>query len=108
MSIKLLEHIRDELISSGAAANTPEVCRAWLGRSEGYIRTLRNHGTGPSVETLTICAHKLGYYADRLRGSEGEDHRAWVERFDRLKRLCDAAIARHAEAVWRVPERMSA
>jgi hypothetical protein len=52
MSVKLLEHIRNELISSGAAANTPEFCRAWLGRSEGYIRTLRNHGTGPSVETL--------------------------------------------------------
>ena len=108
MSIKLLEHIRDELISSGAAANTPEVCRAWLGRREGYIRTLRNHGTGPSMETLAVCAHKLGYYADRLRESEREDHRAWVERLDRLKLLCDTAIARQAEAVWRAPERMSA
>lgn len=108
MSIKLLEHIRDELISSGAATNTPEFCRAWLGRSEGYIRTLRHHSIAPSVETLTICAHKLGYYADRLRGSDHPDHRAWVVRFDRLKSLCDQAIAQHAEAVWRLPERMSA
>jgi hypothetical protein len=52
MSVKLLEHLRDELIGSGAVRNTPEFCRAWLGRSEGYIRTLRNHGTGPSVGTM--------------------------------------------------------
>lgn len=108
MSIKLLEHIRDELISSGAAANTPEFCRAWLGRSEGYIRTLRHHRIEPSVETLAVCAHKLGYYAEQMRGSSNENHRAWVERFDRLKALCDAAIARQAEAVWRAPDRMSA
>ncbi len=108
MSVKLLEHIRDELIGSGAAANTPEVCRAWLGRSEGYIRTLRNHGTGPSVETLAICAHKLGHYAERLRASGVSEHAAMAAQFDRLKMLCDSAIARHAEAVWRAPERMSA
>ena len=108
MSIKLLEHIRDELISAGAAANTPEFCRAWLGRSEGYIRTLRNHGTGPSVETLTICAHKLGYYADLLRESGVAEHRVMAQQFDRLKSLCDGAIARQAEAVWRAPDRMTA
>ena len=108
MSIKLIEHIRDELISSGAAANTPEFCRAWLGRSEGYIRTLRHHRIEPSVETLAVCAHKLGYYADQLRGSSDAQHHAWVERFDRLKALCDRAIAEHAEAVWRAPERMRA
>ena len=108
MSVKLLEHIRDELISSGAAANTPEFCRAWLGRSEGYIRTLRHHRMEPSVETLAVCAHKLGYYADQLRESKNPGHILWVERFDRLKTLCDAAIARQAEAVWRAPERMRA
>ena len=108
MSIKLLEHMRDELIGCGAAQNTPEFCRAWLGRSEGYIRTLRNHGTGPSVETLTICSHKLGHYADRLRGSDVAEHRVMAHQFDRLKSLCDQAIARHAEAVWREPARMMA
>ena len=38
MSIRLLEHIRDELRGSGAIQNTPEFCTSWLGRSEGYIR----------------------------------------------------------------------
>jgi hypothetical protein len=108
MTVKLLEHMRDELISCGAAQNTPEFCRAWLGRSEGYIRTLRNHGTGPSVETLAICSHKLGHYADRLRGSGVAEQRVMAAQFDRLKMLCDRAIAEHAERVWRTPERMSA
>jgi hypothetical protein len=108
MSVKLLEHLRDKLIESGAVRNTPEFCRAWLGRSEGYIRTLRNHGTGPSVETLAICSHKLGYYAERLRETGAVEHGKLALRFDRLKALCDGAIARHAEAVWREPARMSA
>ena len=60
MSIKLLEHIRDELRGSGAVQNTPEFCTSWLGRSEGYIRVLRFHKHEPSVEALSVCSHKLG------------------------------------------------
>ena len=108
MSVKLLEHLRDRLIEYGVVQNTPEFCRSWLGRSEGYIRTLRNHGTGPSVETLAICSHKLGYYAERLRSSDAADHRDLALQFERLKGLCDQTIARQAEAVWRDPERMGA
>jgi hypothetical protein len=106
MSITLLEHLRDERIQSGAVQNTPEFCRCWLGRSEGYIRTLRYHQIEPSVETLAVCSNKLGYYADRLRGND--EHNAWVDRFDRLKGLCDQAIDRQAQAVWRASNRMSA
>ena len=108
MSIRLLEHMRDELIATGIVQDTPEFCHSWLGRSEGYIRTLRNHGTGPSVETLAICSHKLGHYAERLRGSAASDHAAMAAQFDQLKSLCDQAIAEHAERVWRAPERMTA
>ena len=32
---------------------------------------------------------------------------AMAAQFDRLKTLCDDAIARHAEAVWRAPDRMA-
>ena len=84
MSIKLLEHLRDELIQSGAVQNTPEFCRCWLGRSEGYIRTLRHHSTEPSMETLAICSNKLGHYAGRFRTSDIKDHHAWAARFDHL------------------------
>ena len=47
MSIRLLEHMRDELIATGIVQNTPEFCHSWLGRSEGYIRVLRYHNTEP-------------------------------------------------------------
>lgn len=106
MSIRLLEHMRDELKRSGAIQNTPEFCRSWLGRSEGYIRTLRFHHLEPSVETLAVCANKLGYYANHLRGSDKPEHQVFVTSFEHLKDLCDEAIAKQAEAVWREPERM--
>ena len=68
---------------------------------------LRYHQIAPSVETLTICSNKLGYYAARLNGSDAEDHKAWAAKLINLKALCDSAIARQAEAVWRTPERMA-
>jgi hypothetical protein len=49
MSIRLLEHLRDELIQTGIVTNTPEFCRSWLGRSEGYIRVLRYNRIDPSL-----------------------------------------------------------
>ena len=107
MSIRLLEHMRDELIATGIVQNTSEFCRSWLGRSEGYIRVLRYHNTEPSVGTLSICSSKLGYYAARLAESNQHEHQVWAKRLSDLKALCDGAIARQAEAVWRAPERMA-
>ena len=108
MSIRLLEHIRDELRGAGAIQNTPEFCTSWLGRSEGYIRTLRFHGLEPSVEALSVCSHKLGHYADKLRSSDQTDHQTWVATFDRLKDFCEHAIAKQSHAIWKQPERMGA
>jgi hypothetical protein len=107
MSINLIEHLRDKLIEYGAVKNTPEFCQSWLGRSEGYIRTLRYNQTGPSVEALAICASKLGYYADRLRDCAAEDQRTWLERFEHLQALCEIEIDRQAQAKWQEPQRMS-
>jgi len=106
MSIKLLEHIQAELRSVGIVKSAPEFCNGWLGRSEGYIRTLRHHDLQPSVAVLSVCSHKLGYYADKMRHSEDVQHEAWVQCFDRLKGLCDQAIAQQSEAIWSKPERM--
>ena len=96
MSIRLLEHMRDELIATGIVQNTPEFCRSWLGRSEGYIRVLRYHNTEPSVETLSICASKLGYYGARLADSDQQQHQFWAKRLSDLKTLCDGAIAKQS------------
>ncbi|WP_370726561.1 DUF6626 family protein, partial [Nereida ignava] len=60
-----------------------------------------------SVETLSVCASKLGYYAARLAASDQPQHQAWSERLANLKALCDRAIAEQSEAVWRAPERMA-
>ena len=107
MSIRLLEHMRDELIATGIVQNTPEFCHSWLGRSEGYIRVLRYHNAEPSVGTLSICSSKLGYYAARLAASDQPEHQAWGRRLGTLQALCNEAIAKQAEAVWRAPERMA-
>ena len=106
MSIRLLEHIQSELKAAGVVSSTPEFCNGWLGRSEGYIRTLRYHDLDPSVAVLSVCAHKLGYYADLLRSSDQTDHQTWVVTFDRLKDLCESAIAKQSHAIWKQPERM--
>lgn len=108
MSIELLEHIRDELRRTGAVQSSAEFCQAWLGRSEGYIRTLRYHGLAPSLPVLAICSSKLGYYADRLRHSDNHQHCAWVALFDGLKHRCDRAADAQAQSIWRTPERMAA
>ena len=76
--------MKDELIGGGAEQNTPEFCRAWLGLSEGYIRTLRHNGAEPSVETLAICSHKLSHYADRFKHSTVAEHRVLPNKFLRL------------------------
>jgi hypothetical protein len=108
MSTQLLEHLRDRLIEYGAVKNTPEFCNSWLGRSEGYIRVLRYHNMGPSIETLVICANKLGYYADRLRGSADQGHKMWCERLDDLHDLCEREIEHLSKAKWRTADRMVA
>jgi hypothetical protein len=59
------------------------------------------------VETLSICASKLGYYGARLAGSEQHEHQIWAKHLSDLKTLCDSAISKLAEAVWRAPERIA-
>ena len=108
MSIKLLEHIHAELKSAGFVRSIPEFCNAWLGRSEGYIRTLRYHDLEPSVAVLSVCSHKLGHYAQRLKDSPKAEHEAISQSFEQLKQLCDQAIAKQSQSIWRQPERMGA
>ena len=77
---------------------------AGLGAVRVTIRTLRYHNLDPSVAVLSVCAHKLGYYADQLRSSDQTDHQTWVVTFDRLKDLCEHAIAKQSHAIWKQPE----
>lgn len=103
MSITLIEHLRDKLIEYGAVKSSPEFCRCWLGRSEGYIRTLRHHQIDASIDALAVCASKLAHYAERLGRDDSEDHRKWRARFEQLQMLCEAEIERQAVAQWQKP-----
>jgi len=40
--------------------------------------------------------------------SDQTDHQTWVATFDRLKDLCEHAIAKQSHAIWKQPERMGA
>ena len=79
-----------------------------------YVQNVQNappktkfvYHVGPSG-TNSICSSKLGYYAARLAESNQHEHQVWAKRLSDLKALCDGAIARQAEAVWRAPERMA-
>jgi hypothetical protein len=100
MSITLIEHLRDKLIEYGAVKSSAEFCRCWLGRSEGYIRTLRHHQIDASIDALAVCASKLAHYAERLAHDDSEDHCRWRDRFERLQALCEVEIERQAAAQW--------
>ena len=65
MSIRLLEHMRDELIATGIVQNTPEFCRSWLGRS---------YDTGFAVADEKLAemqdrAHRYCFIANTLADS---------------------------------------
>ena len=54
MSIRLLEHIRDELRGAGAIQNTPEFCTSWLGRSEMFLGTWACHRVRRKAEVSML------------------------------------------------------
>jgi hypothetical protein len=57
---------------------------------------------------LSVCSHKLGHYAQRLKESPKAEHEATARLFEQLKQLCDQEIAKQSQAIWRQPERMGA
>jgi len=76
MSRHILETARRELISAGLVQHSTEFCRAWLGKSECYLRTLRIQNIDPSADALSTFASKLRYYAERLEQTGESNHLA--------------------------------
>lgn len=106
MSLRVLEQLRDELISAGLVSNTAEFCISWLGKSECYIRTLRHSRLDASADALNTCASKLGYYAKQLEHSKSAQHVCWGELMRKHKMLCEQALEAQAKAKWMQPDRM--
>lgn len=108
MSIQVLEAVRDELLACGAITSGRVFCESWLAKDASYLRVLRFHNADPSADAFATCASKLGYYAKHLRASEQAQHKDWVERFERLQKLCHTAMDDQARQRWMTPERMNA
>ena len=106
MSRQILEEVRDELIACRAISSNREFCESWLAKDESYLRVLRFHNMGPSADALATCASKLGYYVQHLSKSEKPEYQEWVQRFQRLRSLCQKAMDQQAKAKWMTAERM--
>jgi hypothetical protein len=62
----VLNEVFQSLKASGVVTSEREFSKAWLGRSECYLRTLRFHGLDPSPSTVAMCASKLQHYGHQL------------------------------------------
>ncbi|WP_444667515.1 DUF6626 family protein [Cereibacter changlensis] len=100
MSKTILEQVRDELRNCGAVSTEQDFCETWLLKSECYLRTLRFTKSEPSADALAVCASKLGYYADRLRGGDAAHHAYWADKFLKLSHACQAELEKLALLKW--------
>ena len=106
MSRHILETARHELISAGLVQHSTEFCRAWLGKSECYLRTLRIQNIDPSADALSTFASKLRYYAERLEQTGESNHRALARLLRKHQKLSECALDQKARHKWMQPERM--
>jgi hypothetical protein len=106
MSIQVLKTVCDELKACDVVASNREFCVSWLAKDASYLRVLRHHKSEPSADALANCASKLGYYAYHFAKSEDPAHTLLVERFGKLRDLCQQAMDKQAQGKWMTFERM--
>jgi hypothetical protein len=107
MSIRILEKVCAELKDCNAITSNREFCVSWLAKDASYLRVLRHHKSEPSADALANCASKLGYYAYHFGKSEKPEHADLVQRFGKLRGLCQEAMDQQAKIKWMTPQRMS-
>jgi len=100
MAAKLLEQIYRELNGIGVVRTHAEFCTQWLGRSEGYIRTLRFCAQQPSIDVLAVLSNRLRYYAKQYASKDGNANKAAARHFEALADDCDSDIAQRSSSVW--------
>lgn len=96
----IIENICNLVIAEGLAESEGDFCERWLGRGNSYMRTLRFRQLQPSVEALSTCADKLGFYANVFAASDRADTRVSANSLRILEHECRAAIDRAARARW--------
>jgi hypothetical protein len=107
MSTTVLRTVCDELKACNVIASNREFCVSWLAKDASYLRVLRHHKSEPSADALANCASKLGYYAYHFGKSENPAHADLVQRFGKLRGLCQEAMDQQAKTKWMTPERMA-
>jgi hypothetical protein len=107
MSTTVLKTVCDELKACNVITSNREFCVSWLAKDASYMRVLRHHKAQPSADALANCASKLGYYAYHFGKSEKPEHADLVQRFGKLRGLCQEAMDQQAKIKWMTPQRMS-
>ena len=100
MSKMMIENICNLVIAEGLADSESDFCQRCLCRGDSYMRTLRFRQLQPSVEALTTCADKLGYYANVFEASDRPQTQVSASNLRLLERECRSAVARAARERW--------
>ena len=67
---------------------------------------LRHHKNESSVDVLTNCANDFYYYVYHFAKSEDPANETLVDRFGKLRSLCQEAMDQQARGKWMTFERM--
>jgi len=103
MQKTVLNDVFELLQQIGAVSSESEFSKAWLCRSECYVRTLRFKQANPSVGTLAICASKLQHYGRCMTATEAQTQLG--NRFIELSERCHKQINADAVGWWKDEKR---
>jgi len=96
MAINFLDEVYTQLEQLGLVSSRREFCEQWLGRAEGYVRTLRFYQCQPSVGVLAVLYNRLEHYARHFAQSDKATHQHLVS----LKDSCWKGIEDRSRLAW--------
>ena len=96
MTIYFVEGVYRTLVDMGFVHSRKEFCEQWLGRQEGYIRSLRFYRLKPSVHVFAVLANRLDYYAQHFSGPDT----SCQERLQALSQGCWAKVEERSRLDW--------
>jgi len=96
MAINFLDEVYTQLEQLDLVSSRKEFCEQWLGRAEGYVRTLRFYRYQPSVDVLSVLANRMDHYARHFAKSDV----VVQERLETLKADCWRDIEQRSRLAW--------
>lgn len=101
MKENLLEDTYEALSSLGAVKTKRDFCYYWLGRGDGYIRSLRFTSLEPSIDVISVLRSRLLYYAGCYERQRNSSTHAIADEYRRLAEGCSRFIEHHSERIWK-------